>query len=407
MNTAKSFLLLVSFSLAVYTSFGQTEKTLKLHRKAILADTHNDVISQVVLPGARMEDDLTGKAHTDIARMKSGGLDVQIFSIFCDEKYGKGTSFAMAIRQMDTLDNIIARHPDVFMKATNPADIKASQKAGKIACMMGVEGGHMIEDRLDYLDSLYKRGARYMTLTWNNSTSWATSAKDENENTVPGIYLRRGFAKADRGLDSLGIAVVKRMEELGMMVDVSHVGEATFNHVLKIATKPVIASHSSVWAICPHRRNLKDEQLKAIRKNGGVVFVNFYSGFLDSSYEKRKNDFLQNHRAERDSLREAGMAAYEIDNHMSKKYPVESSTLRPPLDVLVDHISYIVQLIGIDHVGLGSDFDGIESAPRGLEGMQDFPKITQALVDRGYSSKEIKKILGGNFMRVLKATSKG
>jgi membrane dipeptidase len=394
-------------ALLFYGPFVFSQKADKLHKKAIVADTHNDVISQVVLAGTSMEGDLTGKAHTDIARMISGGLDIQMFSIFCDERYGKGTAFAMANRQMDTLDNIISRHPDVLMKATSPAHIKKAQKAGKIACMMGVEGGHMMEDRLDYLDSLYKRGARYMTLTWNNSTSWATSAKDETENSVPDIYLRRGFAKADRGLDSLGIAVVKHMEKLGMMIDISHVGEATFTHVLKIATKPVIASHSSVYAYSPHRRNLKDYQLKAIQANGGVVFVNFYSGFLDSAYDRRKSDFLQNHRSERDSLRDAGKVAYEIDDILSKKYPDESGKLRPPLSILIDHMDYIVKLIGIDHVGLGSDFDGIESAPQGLEGVQDYPKITQALLNRGYSAKDIKKILGGNFMRILKATHKG
>jgi membrane dipeptidase len=387
--------------------FSQNQEAIKLHRKALLADTHNDVLSQVVIPGGDMSKDLTGKAHTDITRMKKGGIDVQMFSIFCDERYGKGTAFAMANREMDSLDNIISRHGDVFLKSTSPKDIKQAQKAGKIAAMMGVEGGHMIEDRMDYLDSLYKRGARYMTLTWNNSTSWATSGKDETENTIPDIYLRKGFVFAERGLDSNGIAIVKRMEALGMMVDISHVGEATFRHVLQIATKPVIASHSSVHALCPHRRNLKDDQLKAIQKNGGVVFINFYSGFLDSTYENRKNAFLQEHRSERDSLRDAGMVAYEIDDYLSKKYKEESETLRPPLDVLINHIDYIVKLIGIDHVGLGSDFDGIESAPKGLEGVQDFPKITATLLERGYSNKDIKKVLGGNFMRVLKATSKG
>jgi membrane dipeptidase len=384
-----------------------SQKADKLHKKAILADTHNDVISQVVLPGAKMEDDLTGKAHTDIARMISGGVDVQMFSIFCDETFGKGTAFAMANRQMDSLDNIIGRHPDVFLKATGPADIKKAQKAGKIACMMGVEGGHMIEDRLDYLDSLYRRGARYMTLTWNNSTSWATSAKDETENTIPATYLRRGFAKADRGLDSFGIAVVKRMEELGMMVDISHVGEATFTHVLKIATKPVIASHSSIYAFSPHRRNLKDYQLKAIKENNGVVFINFDAGFLDSAYSTRMDAYMHNHSAERDSLRQTGMAFSDIWQWLGKKYPEETGKLRPPLSLLIDHIDYVVKMIGIDHVGLGSDFDGINAPPRELNGVQDFPKITQALLERGYSSNDIKKILGGNFMRVLKATSKG
>jgi membrane dipeptidase len=407
MKKLKNILLLVLCCTHILTVFGQSEKTLKLHRKAILADTHNDVISQVVLPGARMEDDLTSKAHTDIARMISGGLDVEMFSIFCDEKYGKGTAFAMANRQMDTLDNIISRHPEIFMKATSPADIKAAQKAGKIACMMGVEGGHMIEDRMDYLDSLYNRGARYMTLTWNNSTSWATSAKDETENTIPDIYLRRGFAKADRGLDSFGVAVVKRMEALGMMVDISHVGEATFSHVLKIATKPVIASHSSIYAFSPHRRNLKDFQLKAIKQNNGVVFINFDAGFLDSAYTTRMDTYMQKHQSERDSLRKTGMEWSGIKDWLAKTYPEETGALRPTLSLLIDHIDYVVKMIGINHVGFGSDFDGIGDPPQGINGVQDFPKITQALIDRGYSKKDVGKILGGNFMRILKATSKG
>ncbi|HSK13026.1 MAG TPA: membrane dipeptidase, partial [Phnomibacter sp.] len=265
----------------------------------------------------------------------------------------------------------------------------------------------MIEDRIDYLDSLYRRGARYMTLTWNNSTSWATSGKDETEGTIPEYYIGRGFARVDKGLDSLGKAVVQHMEAIGMMVDISHVGEATFWDVMKMAGKPVIASHSSAYSLCPHRRNLKDDQLRAIGRNGGVVFINFYSGFLDSTYEHRKNAFVQRHRIERDSLREAGWVSYEIDTWLSKLYPDEAGTLRPPISLLIDHIDHVVQVAGIDHVGLGSDFDGIESAPQGLEGVQDFPKITAALMDRGYSSKDIKKILGGNFMRVLKTTSKG
>jgi len=389
-----------------HTTFAQPGNSLKLHRKALLADTHNDVLSQVVISGGDVAKDLTGKAHTDIERMKKGGIDVQMFSIFCDERYGKGTAFAMANREMDSLDAIILRHADVFLKATGPDHIRQARKAGKIAAMMGVEGGHMMEDRMDFLDSLYKRGARYMTLTWNNSTSWATSGKDETENSVPEIFLKKGFARADRGLDSFGIAVVKRMEEIGMMVDISHVGEATFNHVLAIATKPVIASHSSVYSLCPHRRNLKDHQLKAIQKNGGVVFLNFYSGFLDSAYEKRKTDFLQAHRAERDSLREAGMASYEIDTYLSKVYYEEADALRPSLDILISHIDYLVKLIGVDHVGLGSDFDGIESAPKGLDGVEDFPEITSALILRGYKPRDIRKILGGNFLRVLKKTTK-
>lgn len=407
MKKSKYILLFVLCYISIPTVFSQSKQALKLHRKMLLADTHNDILGDVVNKQVNISTDLSATNHSDIARLKKGGMKVQVFSIFCDERFGKGTAFARANRHMDSLMGIIKRHPDELQLVTTPKQIDQVNKQGKIACMMGVEGGHMIEDRLDYLDSLYYRGARYMTLTWNNSTSWATSAKDETENTIPDFYVKKGFAMADRGLDSFGVSVVKRMEALGMMVDISHVGEATFKDVLKMATKPVIASHSSVYALCPHRRNLKDYQLQAIREKNGVVFVNFYSGFLDSAYDRRKSDFLQNHRAERDSLRVAGKVAYEIDDILSKKYPEESGRLRPPLTVLIDHIDYMVKLMGIDHVGLGSDFDGIESAPIGLEGVQDFPKITQALIDRGYSKKDVGKILGGNFMRVLKATSKG
>ena len=407
MHFLKKLFSLTILWLTIFNLYAQSEKAIRIHGKAVLTDTHNDILGDVVDKQVNFSTDLSASNHTDMTRLKAGGMKVQVFSIFCDERYGKGTAFAKANRHMDSLMAIIERHPDELQLATTPAHIKQVNKSGKIACMMGVEGGHMMEDRLDYLDSLYKRGARYMTLTWNNSTSWATSAKDETENTIPDIYLKKGFTMADRGLDSMGIRVVKRMEELGMMIDISHVGEATFRDVLKMAKKPVIASHSSVYSLSPHRRNLKDYQLKAIRDNNGVVFVNFYSGFLDSAYEKRKNALLQNHRAEMDSLREAGKVAYEIDGILSKKYPEEAGQLRPPLGLLIDHIDYIVKLIGVNHVGLGSDFDGIESAPQGLEGVQDFPKITEALLQRGYSAKDIKKILGGNFMRVLKATSKG
>jgi len=263
--------------------------------------------------------------------------------------------------------------------------------------MLGVEGGHMIEDNLNYLDSLYKRGVRYMTLTWNNSTSWATSASDETQHKSPNAKL---------GLNDFGKQVVKRMNELGMLVDVSHNGEQTFWDVINVTTKPVIASHSCAYALCPVPRNLKDDQIKAIGRNGGVIHLNFYSGFLDSTFMKKKTLFLMTHGKELDSLNQLKWANYEIEEWMAKKYPQEAETLRPPLSMLLDHLDYIVKLIGVDHVGLGSDFDGIDSAPQGLNGVEDFPKITQALMERGYKKKQIKKILGGNFIRVFKQNSK-
>jgi membrane dipeptidase len=386
------FLLLSLFPVFL---FAQGYKAI--HEKAILVDTHNDVLSSVTMKGLNIENDLTGKSHSDIARFKKGGVDVQIFSIFCDERFGKDTAFKFANIEIDSLFAIVKRNPDKMEMAGNPAELAHAIKLHKLACMSGVEGGHMIEDDLNKLDSFYKRGVRYMTLTWNNSTSWATSAKDESAGTVP---------NAKKGLNDFGKQVVKRMNELGMLVDISHVGEQTFWDVINTTTKPVIASHSSVYALCPVPRNMKDDQIKAVAKNGGVIDINFYSGFIDSNYFKKRAFFFDKHKQEFDSLNTLKLPEYEVSEIISKKYPVEAAAIRPPLSLLIDHIDYIVKLVGVDYVGIGSDFDGIDSAPLGLEGVQDFPKVTEALLKRGYSEKDIDKILGGNFLRVFKANSK-
>jgi membrane dipeptidase len=373
--------------------FGQPYK--KLHQDAIVVDTHNDVLSTVTMKGLNIEDDLTGKSHSDIERFKKGGVDVQIFSIFCDERFGKDTAFKYANIEIDSLYAIVQRNPGKMMIVKTPAELEQAVKQKKLACMMGVEGGHMIEDKLENLNELFRRGVRYMTLTWNNSTSWASSAKDETA-AIPGMK---------KGLNDLGKQVVKRMNELGMLVDISHVGEQTFWDAINTSTKPVIASHSCVYNLCPVFRNLKDDQIKAVGKNGGVIHLNFYSGFVDSNYMKRKEIFLTRHSTERDSLQQLKWAAYEVEEWISKKYKAEADELRPPLSLLIDHLDYIVKLIGVDHVGLGSDFDGIESAPKGLDDVSNLPLITKALLERGYSKTDIEKILGGNFIRVFKANT--
>lgn len=383
-------LLSIILSVSYLISLGQSPRTI--HQKAILADTHNDVLSVVVEKGYDLGDNLKNKTHTDLNRLKEGGVDIQIFSIFCDERFGKGTAFNYALREMDTLHQVALRYPDKISLVHNRSQLSAALRAGKIAALTGVEGGHMIEDNLDFLDSFYRRGARYMTLTWNNSVSWATSAADESKQQLP---------FGTKGLTAFGKQVVKRMNELGMMVDISHVGEQTFYDVLNTTTKPVIASHSSVYSLCPHPRNLKDDQIRAIGKNGGVIFINFYSGFIDSNYMRRKDAFLQNHKQEVDSLVKLKWPMYQVEDLFFKKYPDEIKGLRPSLAQLMDHFDYVIRLIGVNHIGIGSDFDGIESAPQGLDGVEDFPKITEALLQRGYSKKDIRKILGGNFLRIL------
>ena len=348
---------------------GSAQSYQKIHNKAVVIDTHNDVLSTITMKGLDIENDLTGKSHSDIARFKKAGMDIQVFSIFCDERFGKDTAFKYANIEIDSLYAIVARNKDKMMIVTNPKQLQQAVKQNKLGCMMGVEGGHMIEDNLNYLDALYKRGARYMTLTWNNSSSWATSAFDET---------RKKDSLPHKGLTDFGKQVVKKMNELGMIVDISHVGEQTFWDAIQTTTKPVIASHSCVYNLCPVPRNLKDDQIKAIGKNGGVIHLNFYSGFIDSNYNRGKTAFLQKHKQE--------VEAY-----------------RPDLSQLLNHLDYIVKMIGIDHVGLGSDFDGIESAPRPLDDVTSFPLITKALTERGYSKKDIEKILGRNFIRVFKA----
>lgn len=388
----KSKLLLTSL---VFVSCIHAQSYQKIHDKAIVADTHNDILMKAVDRGIVFDQDLTGKTHSDLARWKKGGLDVEIFSVYCDGD--AKNPFAYANREMDTLDAVVARNPGKIKKAYSYSDILKIVKQHKIAAMFGVEGGHMIEDDLAKLDSLYKRGARYLTLTHNIAPSWATSAANE---TTPGGALN---SEGKKGLTAFGKQVVKRMNESGMLIDVSHAGEQTFWDVINLTTKPIIASHSSVYSLTPHRRNLKDDQIKAIAKNGGVIQVNFNPGFIDSSFDKKEADFFKKHAAEKDSLVNAGMQEFYTMDYLYNKYAAEANNIRPPLSKLIDHIEYIIKLVGVDYVGLGSDFDGINNTPQQLDDVTTYPLITKALVEKRYSQKNITKILGGNFLRVLKA----
>ncbi len=366
----------------------------RLHKKAIVIDTHNDFISTGIEKNKSFDMELKGITHSDLNRMKTGGVDIQIFSIFCDENYGMGTAYAFANREIDTLYATVQRNPSKMMLVKTPGELSSAAKSGKLGSMIGVEGGHMIEDKLEYLEALYNRGARYMTLTWNNSTSWASSAADERAKN----NLGRPY-----GLTSFGKEVVKKMNALGMIVDISHVGEQTFYDAIATSTKPVIASHSCTYALCPVPRNMTDDQIKALGKNGGVIHLNFYSGFVDSSFKKKNDAFLKKHEAEKNELLKNNPSDFYANLVLHEKYKDEIDGVRPPLSLLIDHLDHIVKLIGIDHVGLGSDFDGINSTPRELNDVTDMPLITQELLKRGYSKKDIHKILGGNFIRVFKA----
>lgn len=384
----KLIILLLSILLTVQ-AFAQSYK--KIHHKAIVVDTHNDILMKAADKGIVFDKDLSGKANSDLVRWKKGGLDVQLFSVYCDGDLNN--PYAYANREMDSLDAVVARNPDKIVKTGSYADLIKAVKQHKIAAMFGVEGGHMIEDDLDKLDALFNRGARYLTLTHNIAPSWATSAADET--SKPNL--------PNKGLTDMGRKVVQRMNKLGMIIDVSHSGDQTFSDVIKMTSKPIIASHSSVYSLVPHRRNLKDEQIKAIANNGGVIHINFNPGFIDSSFDKKETDFLKNHASEYDSLLKSGMGDFYTLDFLYNKYSKEANAMRPPLSLLIQHIEYIIKLVGVDYVGLGSDFDGINLTPQLLDDVTTYPLITKALIEKGYSKKDITKILGGNFLRVLKA----
>jgi membrane dipeptidase len=361
-----------------------------IHFKSVVVDTHNDAVTACIEKKVSLDQDLKGINHSDLKRFKEGGLDYQLFSIWCDGD--KKNPYAWAMREMDTLDAVAARNPDKMVVAKSWKQIEQALKEGKLVAQYGVEGGHMIEDDINRLDTFYKRGVRYMTLTWNNSPSWASSHTDEKSSSYTGT----------RGLNAFGKQIIQRMNKLGIIVDISHVGEATFWDAIKTTTKPVIASHSNAYSICPVTRNLKDDQIRAVGKNGGVIHLNFFSAFVDSTFQAKNMAFRRKHKAELDALLATGIQQEYAQSTLAEKYKEESDAIKPDIEALMKHLDHIVKLIGVDHVGLGSDFDGIDSAPKQLKTVVDYPEFTKALIKRGYSDTDIAKILGGNFLRVYR-----
>jgi membrane dipeptidase len=401
----QTLLILIIFSLISCIQSTNQNREVKdkswqrIHEEAVVVDGHNDFLYFTIeeyleeLTGQRLIDfgsDLTSITHLDLKRQKEGGLDVQVFSVWCPDT--EPEPYKMALRLIDSLEVITQCHKDQMTLVYNSEELTHAIDKNQSIAMIGVEGGHMIEDDLGKLDTLHQRGARYMTLTWNNSTSWATSSYDEQ----PEVDFPQ------KGLSDFGRQVVQRMNELGMLVDISHVGEQTFWDVMETTTKPVIASHSSAYTICPWHRNLKDEQLRAIGENNGLVMVNFYPGYIDTLFWDKEIAFFDRHKQESDSIMEIYGDGYYAEYILYKKYKAEADSIRPPLSKLIDHIDYIVELIGVDHVGLGSDFDGITINPQQLDDVSDFPQITKALLERGYPEEDVKKIMGGNFLRVLR-----
>ena len=370
-------------------------RALRVYREALVVDTHNDMPSRILEdgydPDVRHAPGFGPKeGHTDLPRLIESGLTAEFMSAWVDAPYAAkpGASFERAMQHVSTIRAWVDRHPDRLIFATTAADVRRAKQEGKIAILIGVEGGHAIESSLDRLRELHAHGVRYLTLTWNNGLPWAGSSIG-----VDGT--RRG------GLTDFGRDVVREMNRLGMLVDLSHVSDSTFYDAIAVSSVPVIASHSSARAISDFPRNLSDDQLRAIARNGGVVNVNFFSRFLDSEYRARAEAVDAQIDAARRALRPAPDSASVAAQLSARRDSLLAAIPQTPFGVLIDHLDHVARVAGIDHVGLGSDFDGVSALPLGMEDVTRLPRIAQALLDRGYSEGDVKKVLGGNMMRVM------
>jgi membrane dipeptidase len=368
-----------------------------IQESAIVVDTHADTPQRFLDDGFDIgSTDPHDVGHLSLDKAQRGNLGAEFFSIWVDPETNKGHFAQHTFDLIDSVYEQAARHPDRMMMAFSVADIERAHGEHKLAALMGIEGGHSIENDMHLLRNYYRLGVRYMTLSWSNTNEWADSSGDINDAKI----------QHHNGLTDFGKQVVLEMNRLGMMVDISHVADKTFWDAIATTKAPVIASHSSARALVNAPRNMTDDMLRAVAKNGGVVQVNFFSGFLDEDYRKavdaQAKDQAVAIQKYIDSLKAQGkpVSYVEVDR-MERAWMAKIP--RPPFKVLIDHIDHIAKIAGVDHVGLGSDFDGVSGAtPQGMDSAADLPKITQALLDRGYSAEDIKKILGGNLLRVFR-----
>ena len=393
------FLLTSALAIAQTTpskSENVSARVRQIHNSAIVVDTHADTPQRFLDDNFDIgSTDPKDLGHVSLDKARAGNLGAEFFSIWVEPSF-KGQ---YAHRAMDLIDSVYqqaARHPDRMMMAFSVDDIERAHKQKKLASLMGIEGGHAIENDLRLLRDFYKLGVRYMTLTWSNTNEWADSSGDISNPKI----------EHHNGLTDFGKQVVQEMNRLGIMVDISHVADKTFYDAVATSRAPVIASHSAARALSNHARNMTDDMLRAVTKNNGVVMVNFFSAFVDENYRKvyeaqRKDEeaavaaFVAQRKAEGKPV---SYAEYDrIQREWTAKIP------RPPLKSLIDQIDHIAKIAGIDHVGLGSDFDGVSGAtPEGIDSAADLPKITQGLLDRGYSADDIRKILGANLLHAFR-----
>jgi membrane dipeptidase len=374
----------------------------EIQKSSIVIDTHADTPQRFVDENFNLGDPLNG-GNLNLDSIHKGNLGAEFFSIWVEPKIYKGQYARRTLVLIDSVKQQVAKYPDQIMFVTTPEGIEYAHRTHKFAALMGIEGGHSIENSLALLRQYYALGVRYMTLTWSNSTDWADSSGDIDDKSIP---------HTKEGLTEFGKDVVYEMNRLGMMVDISHVSDRTFFRTLVISRAPVIASHSDARALCDAPRNMTDDMLRAVANSGGpnskggVVQVNYFSGFVSQAYrDAMKAQAAEVDKAVADAKAKAQAEGREFT--YSEEDKIQRSFMdripRPPLSMLIDHIDHIAKVAGIDHVGLGSDFDGVSGQlPEGLDSPADLPKITQALLDRGYSAEDCRKILGANLLRVFR-----
>jgi membrane dipeptidase len=391
-----ALLMLTSMHVFAQTS-AISPKARAIQDSAIVIDTHADTPQRFLDENFDLgSTDPKDIGHISLNKARAGNLGAEFFSIWVDPETNQGHFAQHTLDLIDSVYEQAARHPDRMMMAFSTDDIDRAHKQKKLAALMGIEGGHSIENDIHLLRDFYRLGVRYMTLSWSNTNEWADSSGDIDDPKI----------QHHNGLTDFGKQVVLEMNRLGMMVDISHVADKTFWDAIATTKAPVIASHSSARALTNAPRNMTDDMLRAVAKNGGVVDVNFFSGFLDQNYwnalQAQKTEQAAATHAYLDKLKAEGkQITYVDDDRITREWMAKIP--RPPFTVLIDHIDHIAKVAGIDHIGLGSDFDGVSGAtPAGMDSAADLPKITQALLDRGYSAEDIHKILGGNVLRVFK-----
>ena len=397
----KKFIALFLLFAFCASSFAQTmpaggdpklwEQALKIHKKAVVIDGHNDITSPLVDEDFDLIGDTVGKFHrdgdpfhTDLNRFKRSGITGEFFSIYVSGT--NKTPMRRAMELIDATNREVEKHGDVLMSCTTADEIRRAKKQKKICALMGIEGGYVIENSLYALRNFYRLGIRYMTLTHNVSHDWADAHRGEVKNN---------------GLAPFGKEVVKEMNRLGMLVDISHVSDKVMHDVLDITTAPVIASHSSARGVANHTRNVPDDVLKRVATNGGVIMINFYPSFLDERTNREENERAARLKAQTDALREQFKDNPQGFNEAERKLLAENPIFVAPYTRIVDHIDHIKKTAGIDIVGIGSDYDGVPFLPEGMNGMEDLVLVTYEMLRRGYTEQEIRKVLGENFLRAF------